>query len=86
MSKLYDNAIVTFPDGRRVTIQKMIDVITLKGLTPNNIQWIELMVNARLSENKSEHAFKIKPGYTDFIYRQIIAYAIDALLGDKGDD
>ena len=83
MSKLYDNAIVTLPDGRRVTIQKMIDVITLKRLTPNTIQWIELMVNNQLAEDGSSHALEIKPGYSDYIYRQIIAYAIDALLGDE---
>ena len=82
MSKLYDNAIVTLPDGRRVTIQKMIDVITLKDLTPNTLQWIELMVNNQLTEDRSGHALEIKPGYSDYIYRQIIAYAFDALLGD----
>jgi hypothetical protein len=83
MSELYKNAIVHLPDGRKITIQKMIDVITLKGLTPNTIQWIELMVNARLAENKAGHALEIKPGYSDFIYRQIIFYAIDGMLGDS---
>lgn len=83
MSDLYNRASVIMPDKTEIPIQKLIDIITLKELTPNKLQWVDLMVKAQLENDYVPDCLNIKPGMADYVYRQIIYYAIDAMMGDQ---
>jgi hypothetical protein len=83
MNDLYKNALVILPSKKKVTIQNLIDIVTLDALTPDKLQWVEIMVNNQLENDNATNALEIKPGFSDYVLRQIIYYYIDAMLGDQ---
>jgi len=83
VSNLYEKALVVMPDKSEIPIQKLIDVVTLDTLTPYKLQWIELMVKAQLENDNAIDCLIVKPGMSEYVYRQIIYYAIDAMMGDQ---
>lgn len=83
MSNLYKKALVIMPDKTKVTIQQLIDTVTLAALTPEKLQWVELMVKAQFENDNASDCITIKDGMTGYVYRQIVHYAIDAMIGDR---
>lgn len=82
-NRLYDNALVTMPNGEKLTISKLIDIASLRTLTPQKMDWIYLMVKAQLENDNAGNALQISPGMSDYVLRQIIYYAIDCIKGDQ---
>jgi hypothetical protein len=80
MSTLYDAAQIHMPNGEKITIQGAIDILTLKNLTPNIITQIHLMVREQLHNDHACAVIEIEPGCVDYVYRQILHYAMDALI------
>jgi hypothetical protein len=80
MSTLYDTGQIHMPNGEKITIQGAIDILTLKNLTPDIISWIHLMVRDQLRNDCACAVIEIEPGCVDYVYRQILHYAIDALM------
>ena len=83
MTKLYDTGIIILPDGRRRTIQQIIDVLTLHTLTPQKMDWVKLMVRQDMERNFKNGTLEISPGMYDYAFRQITFYVLDAMLGDQ---
>ena len=79
MSNLYDRAEVIMPNKNKITIQKLIDIITLDSLTPDLLDLVKQQVEQQLEKDDAKDAFSIKLGMHHYVIRQIVYYAIKAM-------